>query len=324
MNRLYAYAKEEWTKINKKTVDKSGILYQRYSPNEIFLYVPVVGRVKNDMQRNTLKGPDEWVKYIDAHIKEDLSVISLAENYNYSVRHFSNTFELYFGIRPGRYIKKRKLYLAASELKNENVDIQQLVDKFGLQSEDDFRKSFFAEFHSYPEKYSGMEYKAEDMKQYYSRLKETTLITYTNIQDFSMYGKNVCVGVGAELENHELLENIVMELKSKAGVEEETKVVVWQTLAESEEKACLVGSEGMLPQSKEEGYIKVVIKGGRYAVMESQSSSEEETLLDTYRMLYRCAFGGWIRENQVRMDFHRLTFVRYHNGKLYFYIPVNA
>lgn len=324
MNRLYAYAKEEWTKINKKTVNKSGILYQRYSPNEIFLYVPVVGRVKNDMQRNTLKGPDEWVKYIDAHIKEDLSVISLAENYNYSVRHFSNTFELYFGIRPGRYIKKRKLYLAASELKNENVDIQQLVDKFGLQSEDDFRKSFFAEFHSYPENYSGMEYKAEDMKQYYSRLKETTLITYTNIQEFSMYGKNVCVGVGAELENHELLENIVMELKSKAGVEEETKVVVWQTLAESEEKACLVGSEGMLPQSKEEGYIKVVIKGGRYAVMESQSSSEEETLLDTYRMLYRCAFGGWIRENQVRMDFHRLTFVRYQNGKLYFYIPVNA
>lgn len=324
MNQLYTYAKEEWAKINKKTVNKSAILYQRYSKNEIFLYVPVFHREKNDLQRNPKKGPDEWVKYIDAHIEEKLSVIRMAENYNYSVRHFSNTFELYFGIRPGRYIEKRKLYLAATVLKNENVDIQQLVNRFGLQSVDNFRERFFAEFRSYPEDYSGVEYKVEDMKQYYSRFKDTTVLTYADVEDFIMYGKNVCAGVGDELDNRELLENIVLELKQKDGFEASSKMVVWQTLAESEERVCLVGPKGMIPQSMKDDYVKVAIKGGRYVVMESQYTSEEETLLESYRMLYRCAFGGWIRENQVRIDFHRLTFVRYQNGKLYFYIPVNA
>ena len=255
MNQLYSYAKEEWIKINRRTINKSAILYQRYSKEEIFLYVPVFGREKHDIQKDTLKGPDEWVKYIDAHIKEDLSVIRLAENYNYSVRHFSNTFELYYGIRPGRYIKKRKLYLAASELKSRPVDIKHLVDKFGLQSEDSFRKSFFDEFHTYPEEYSGVEYKVEDMKQYYSKFKDTTLITYTDIQDFSMYGKNVCVGVGVELENHDFLDNIVTELIATDDAKECNKIVVWQTLAESEENACIVGPEGILPHSKENDYI---------------------------------------------------------------------
>ena len=53
------------------------------------------------------------------------------------------------------------------------------------------------------------------------------------------------------------------------------------------------------------------------------AASDRNMMADTYRMLMRCSFYGWIKDNRFRVDFSRLTFVRFMNNKYYFYIPIN-
>ena len=47
-----------------------------------------------------------------------------------------------------------------------------------------------------------------------------------------------------------------------------------------------------------------------------------EGMEEAFRLLTRCAFGGWINENRYRVDMSRRTFVRWQKGKFFFYVPL--
>ena len=64
------------------------------------------------------------------------------------------------------------------------------------------------------------------------------------------------------------------------------------------------------------------VEGGKYAVFETLEESDEANLADTYRMLTRLVFYGWIKENRVRVNLNKLTYVRYYDRKLHFYVPL--
>ena len=303
-----------------------GYTYACLQGEEIKVYIPIFKRTEN-LQVEKYKGAEDWIRYIDEHIHENLTVSMLADAFNYSERHYTDTFEMYFGVRPGKYIQKRKLYCVATAMKQKKKGIDELVKSYGFSSYAAFSKMFQEEFSCRPEDYK-VEYKLDNMNQYYSFYKKEMKITTTHISDRIVAGKNVSQEHKKREHVGDLIESISWFLQyDEASYEKETaQIVVWKTAKERGKHYCLVGQ-----QLKEESdfdkldsklYEKIIIEGGKYAVAETLDGSDRENLTDAYRRMYRLAFGGWLRENQEKADLNRLTFVQYQNGKLYFYIPI--
>ena len=70
-----------------------------------------------------------------------------------------------------------------------------------------------------------------------------------------------------------------------------------------------------------DGAHRETVPGGYYEVFWVADDLEAYSLVDAFRLLIRCAFGGWIRDNRWRVDFSRRTFVEWRARKLYFYVP---
>ena len=328
VKELNRYIYKEWKVVNGKQFRRMGYTYTKYKKDVISIYIPVNRRnipVQEIIPK--FKGANAWLEYVDNHLKDNLTVGQLAEAFHYSERHFTDTFEMYYGVRPGQYIRKRKLYFAARELRGGEQNLNKLVENYGFHTLEAFRKSFIEEFSCYPEKYEGEEYGLVNLEQYYVYHKKTLVFRYEELGDFIMTGRNVSSYLGARGEDGDLIESIVWSLQADSfnpQEESEGQVVVWQSAKERREHYCLVGPV----LSGEDGIgrynYKVKIRGGYYIIMETPYENDAACLAERYRMLYRCAFGGWIRENQERVDLKRLTFVKYQKGKLQFYIPIHA
>ena len=331
--KLVRHAMKEWAVINEKDVRQMGYLLISYQDEQVRLYLPVHKRsMIGEEKAPKFKGAADWIRYIDDHIRKNLTVTMLAEEFHYSERHFTDTFEMYFGIRPGLYIKKRRLYLVAKELKQGAENIENLVFSYGFSSIASFKKDFHEVFHCNPEEYEE-EFKAENLNLYYDQCRQKFRISFVEEQQRMIEGRNVSSNRGQNEVYGDLIESIVWYLQSdcfdkgKEALEDE-KIVIWQTAKDRREHYCLVGRKIEDRNEDEQGnhdtYSKVNVSGGTYAVMETVKTSDKDTLSETYRMLYRCAFGNWIRENQEKIDLARLTFVKYRGEKLYFYIPIYA
>lgn len=320
MKELFDFAMEEWSITNKKTKKRNGVIYGVYSDKRISILIPLYRKSLSSLLGKKETGPVSWINYIDDHLTEDLTIAGLALYFHYSEKHFRDTFHMYYGVTPDTYIHKRRLYMVVRALKAGHPDFARLVARFRFQSTAYFRREFFEAFRKPPEKYRG-EYKAEDLIEYYDKTRDKLSFRLVTETGFSVMGKNVEEGRNDLYADEGLIGCIVTALRSNAEAFP-VQAVVWQTKPETREHICLAGSVTAEEMSATESFTEVRMEGGVYAVMESMQPTDEENLEDVYRMLYRCAFRGWLVENRERIDLERLTFVRYENGKLQFYIPV--
>ena len=67
---------------------------------------------------NYRKEIEKCIKFIEDHIKEDLTVKEIANQSGYSLYHFCRVFNLCKGVSVMEYIRGRRLSLAALELFN--------------------------------------------------------------------------------------------------------------------------------------------------------------------------------------------------------------
>ena len=94
----------------------------------------------------------EILRYIDAHIKEKLSVKKLALRAGFSPYHFCRIFQWNIGYSIMEYVRLRRLVFAASELKSGKYIIDIAVE-YGYETHTGFLKAFKRYFGSTPEKY---------------------------------------------------------------------------------------------------------------------------------------------------------------------------
>lgn len=288
INALTRVATEEWRIINRKNIKGAGYTYERYSGDKISFCIPLYRRDAKDLLCNGDTGPVLWIKYIDEHIMDNLTVASVAEYFNYSESHYRDTFTIYYGVTPGEYIKKRKNYLLAER------ETESLLE----------------------------EYRLEDLNQYYSSHKDTVSIRYIEERDIVVRGRNVLEGDNLEYCIDDIVECIAVRLKEDNKDTGDGKFIVWKSDFGKGENTCICGTESNIEDIVYPGEEKILIRGGAYIIMESLQENDDENLVDTYRMLYRCAFYGWIRENWMKVDLQRLTFTRYEGKKFKFYVPV--
>lgn len=113
--------------------------------------------MKNKKEEKKIYGVDEWISYIDEHITENLTAKGLAKLFHYSEKHLKNIFQLYYETRITDYIKQRKLYFAAEELK-EGKNPEKVCAKYQFASYSVFSNAFRKEYGVVPAKYYRMEF----------------------------------------------------------------------------------------------------------------------------------------------------------------------
>ena len=270
---------------------------------------------------------EEWIRYIDEHMKEELTAEQLAKEFHYSKDHFRKEFQDVFGMGPITYITQRKVQFAAKALREGKLPAE-VGKEYGFCSRNGFDKAFRRVFYTSPAKYARAGAKVVNLDRYYSEYKDKIKISYIDMDEIKMAGWTIIANrreadIPAQLAFW-LDEHSPQYRKLNALTGEEKgrdKIALWYQEKENIEYILgpIVESFDNLPEDA----FQVTIAAGRYAVFESDQENDMENLPETVRMFARCVLYGWIREHRDELSLQRLTFERYTSQKMYLYVPVS-
>lgn len=89
-----------------------------------------------------LKGMNEALNYIEENLDRHIDLKEVAKRGYSSEYHFKRLFSLLSGITISEYIRRRRLTVAALELKDSRVKVIDVAMKYGYQSPDAFSRAF--------------------------------------------------------------------------------------------------------------------------------------------------------------------------------------
>lgn len=93
---------------------------------------------------DSLSNMNEAMAYIEEHIIEEIDYKKISGIACCSEYHFKRMFSFLAGVSLSEYIRRRRLTLAALELKTENIRIIDLAVKYGYNSADAFSRAFYS------------------------------------------------------------------------------------------------------------------------------------------------------------------------------------
>ena len=333
VNAMVMYAMKEWRILNHKAYNCMGWTYEYYEPHQISLYVPLMeeSAVTMEGERDEYR-MDRWTEYIDKHIAERITEADMAELSGYTEKGFHSTFMLYYGMPLKDYIRNRRAYLAA-----ENIYVKKKTPRYTARK------------YGYPSVEIMME-----------KIKDVTVLNEEKTNDATMvprlpaYYRQHRREIKLQIKKLEKIKALVVPLRPYtmgAGdkdipefsafrfcnpqpefehtnyAAEKRKVALWvDTSAEDpgeDSFAYMLGPVVDTFPAKTIPAKQVEIAGGYYIVFTDEEADTRPSLAESYRLLTRVAFYGWIHENRYRYDWTRLTFVEYDGEKLLFYVPVN-
>ena len=129
----------------------------------------------------------EWIRYIDEHMKEELTAEQLAKEFHYSKDHFRKEFQDVFGMGPITYITQRKVQFAAKALREGKLPAE-VGKEYGFCSRNGFDKAFRRVFYTSPAKYARAGAKVVNLDRYYSEYKDKIKISYIDMDEIKMAG----------------------------------------------------------------------------------------------------------------------------------------
>ncbi|MDQ0046839.1 AraC family transcriptional regulator [Paenibacillus polymyxa] len=89
-----------------------------------------------------LKSMNEAIKYIEENLTNEIDFKEVARLAYCSEFHFKRMFSFLAGVTLSEYIRRRRLTLAAFELKDSNVRVIDIAIKYGYNSPDSFTRAF--------------------------------------------------------------------------------------------------------------------------------------------------------------------------------------
>lgn len=91
---------------------------------------------------DSLNRMNKALAYIEEHLTEDIDYREVAKIAHCSEYHFKRMFSFLSGIGLSEYIRRRRLTLAALDLKDTNLRIIDVAVKYGYDSADSFSRAF--------------------------------------------------------------------------------------------------------------------------------------------------------------------------------------
>ncbi|MGR3763144.1 AraC family transcriptional regulator [Rossellomorea sp. NS-SX7] len=95
---------------------------------------------------DSLQKMNEALTYVEANLSDEIDLKEVAKRAVCSEYHFQRMFSYLSGISLSEYIRRRRLTLAAQELRDHNVKVIDAAVAFGYRSPDSFTRAF-KEFH---------------------------------------------------------------------------------------------------------------------------------------------------------------------------------
>ncbi|EGW40452.1 AraC family transcriptional regulator [Desulfosporosinus sp. OT] len=89
-----------------------------------------------------LKNLNRALQYIEENLANDIDLKEVAKKAICSEYHFSRVFSFLAGISLSEYIRRRRLTLAAFELKDSSIKVIDIAMKYGYNSTDSFSRAF--------------------------------------------------------------------------------------------------------------------------------------------------------------------------------------
>ncbi|NLM50188.1 MAG: helix-turn-helix transcriptional regulator, partial [Clostridiaceae bacterium] len=89
-----------------------------------------------------LRRMNDALGYIEEHLTEEIDYSEIAKIAYCSEYHFKRMFSFLAGISLSEYIRRRRLTLAALDLKNNDLRIIDIAVKYGYNSADSFSRAF--------------------------------------------------------------------------------------------------------------------------------------------------------------------------------------
>lgn len=102
------------------------------------------------------------VQYIDSHIKEDISVESLASLFGYERSYFYKVFKKYTGVSVQKYVVNRRIAVARRLCTETQMPFSNIARELGYDNYVSFYKAFVKIVHNSPETYRKMYSKDND------------------------------------------------------------------------------------------------------------------------------------------------------------------
>ena len=91
---------------------------------------------------DSLSSMNKALAYIEEHLTEDIDYSEVSKIAYCSEYHFKRIFSFLAGISLSEYIRRRRLTLAALDLKDRNWRIIDVAVKYGYNSADSFSRAF--------------------------------------------------------------------------------------------------------------------------------------------------------------------------------------
>lgn len=82
------------------------------------------------------------VSYVENHLDEEINYGEVAKIACFSEHHFKRMFSFIAGISLSEYVRRRRLTLAAFDLKNSDMRVIDVAMKYGYKSPDSFSRAF--------------------------------------------------------------------------------------------------------------------------------------------------------------------------------------
>ena len=80
--------------------------------------------------------------YIEEHLKDIISAQDVSDQVYMSQVHFQKGFQVMTGYSVTEYIRNWRLYMAALELKNNDIKVIDVANRYGYETSESFSKSF--------------------------------------------------------------------------------------------------------------------------------------------------------------------------------------
>ncbi|WP_349670771.1 helix-turn-helix transcriptional regulator [Lacrimispora sp.] len=91
---------------------------------------------------DSISSMNEALSYMEDHLTEDMDYGEVAKIAHCSEYHFKRMFSLLAGISLSEYVRRRRLTLAALDLKDKNTRIIDVAVKYGYNAADSFSRAF--------------------------------------------------------------------------------------------------------------------------------------------------------------------------------------
>jgi len=98
--------------------------------------------MKGGRLMDSLSNMNKAMEYIEEHLTEDIDYSEISKIAHCSEYHFKRMFSFLSGIGLSEYIRRRKLTLAALDLKDKSSRIIDVAAKYGYDSADSFSRAF--------------------------------------------------------------------------------------------------------------------------------------------------------------------------------------